>query len=463
MSAAQENTRLLLEVRQKIYPRAVSGVFARWRWACVWLTQLVYYLLPWIPWQGRQAVLFDIASRKFYIFGLVLQPQDFIYLTGLLVVSALSLFLFTTVAGRLWCGYTCPQTVYSEIFLWLERKVEGERVKRMKLDSAPMSVRKFRVKAAKHTLWLVFSLWTGITFVGYFTPIMSLVADLVQLSAGPWAKFWIVFYAFATYGNAGFLREQVCKYMCPYARFQGVMFDRDTLVITYDAARGEARGPRARSADYAALGLGHCIDCNLCVDVCPTGIDIRDGQQYECIGCAACIDACDKVMDKIGYPSGLIRYDTLNRIDSPPDQAPPKLNFFRPRVLIYTTVIATVVGVLLTGLGSRVPLKVDVMRDRGVLSREVGDGLFENTFRVMLINSAEVDRDFRLSVDGLSGAYIESGDIATVGSLQNRLVVVRVRAPADSGRSGSNPIHFTVRAERAPDVVRNEKSVFFLP
>jgi cytochrome c oxidase accessory protein FixG len=302
----------LYEVRRKIYPRAVTGVFARWRWSMVWLTQLVFYGLPWLSWNDRPAVLFELAARRFYLFGTVLYPQDFIYLAGLLVIAALALFLFTAIAGRLWCGYACPQTVYTEIFMWIERRVEGDRARRMKLDRAPMSVRKLGVKAAKHGLWLAVSLWTGITFVGYFAGIQPLLVEIATLQVGAWETFWVLFYGFATYGNAGFMREQVCKFMCPYARIQSAMIDNDTLVITYDRERGEPRGSRPRKADRSALNLGDCVNCGVCVEVCPTGIDIRQGLQNECIGCAACVDACDKVMDRMGYPQGLIRYDTEN-------------------------------------------------------------------------------------------------------------------------------------------------------
>jgi cytochrome c oxidase accessory protein FixG len=277
----------LYQASQKIYPRSVTGRFVTWRWIVVWLTQLVFYGLPWLMWNQRQAVLFDLISRRFYIFGLVFYPQDFIYLSALLMVSAYSLFLFTAVGGRLWCGYACPQTVYTEIFMWVERKIEGDRAKRMKLDAGPWTLQRAGRKLAKHTVWIAIGLWTGFTFVGYFTPIRSLGASIMALGLGPWEIFWVLFYGFATYGNAGFMREQVCKYMCPYARFQSAMFDKDTLIITYDTERGEPRGSRSKKADPKQLGLGSCVDCNLCVQVCPTGIDIRKGLQYECIGCAA--------------------------------------------------------------------------------------------------------------------------------------------------------------------------------
>ena len=310
----------LYEIRKKIYPRSVTGTFANWRVALVIVTQVIYYGLPWLYWNDRQAVLFDLAARKFYIFGLVFWPQDVIYLTVLLILSAFSLFLFTAVAGRVWCGYACPQTVYTEIFLWIERKIEGERQARMRLDAMPRSLEKLVKKALKHTAWIALAVWTGYTFVGYFTPIRDLGVRAILWDLGGWETFWIVFYSLATYGNAGWMREQVCKYMCPYARFQSVMFDKDTLVIAYDRERGEPRGSRSKKIDAKAAGLGACIDCSICVQVCPTGIDIRKGLQYECIGCAACIDGCDQVMDKMGYPRGLIRYASENALHAARDR-----------------------------------------------------------------------------------------------------------------------------------------------
>jgi len=429
----------------------------------VWVTQMLYYGLPWVSWNGRQAVLFDLAARKFQIFGLILNPQDFIYLTGLLVISAMSLFLFTTVAGRLWCGYACPQTVYTEIFLWIERIIEGDRGKRMKLDKASFSASKLRLKLTKHAAWLLFSLWTGLTFVGYFTPIRELLVQLVTLSAGFAQIFWILFYGFATYGNAGFLREQVCKYMCPYARFQGVMVDSDTLVITYDPARGDPRGSRSRKADPKKTGLGDCVDCSLCVQVCPTGIDIRDGQQYECIGCAACIDVCDQVMDRVGYPRGLIRYDTLNNMQEGGSTEGLWRQVLRPRVFLYGAILITATIALLTSIATQVPFKVDVIRDRGSLSREVKNGLIENVYRMMIINNDEELRTFVIEVDGLPGAEIDSEHEVKVDGGTHRLVAVRVRAEPDTGEAGSNTIQFVLHTLHDPAVVRREKASFFMP
>ena len=459
--AGDGQEQMLLEVRRKVYMRSVTGVFARWRWILVWFTQVLFYGLPWLSWNGRQAVLFDLAARKFHIFGLILYPQDFIYLTILLIISAMSLFLFTTVAGRLWCGYACPQTIYTEIFMWIERVIEGDRGRRMKLDAADFSARKLRLKTTKHAAWILVALWTGLTFVGYFTPIRSLMGQIFSVSLGPWQIFWILFYGFATYGNAGFLREQVCKNMCPYARFQGVMFDKDTWVITYEPGRGEPRGSRSRKS--GSEGKGDCIDCSLCVQVCPTGIDIRDGQQYECIGCAACIDACDQVMEKVGSPKGLIRYDTLNGMENGWSRRQLWARVFRPRVILYSLILLTVTGLLIASVATRIPLKVDVMRDRGALSREVKNGVIENVYRIMIINSSETARTFKLSIEGLPTAQIDSETQVQVAAASNRLVAVRVRAEPDSGKEGSNPIDFVVKALDDDSVVQRAKASFFLP
>ncbi len=435
----------LYEVGKKIYPRAVSGAFARWRWGVVFATQLVFYGLAWLEWNGRQAVLFDLAARKFYIFGLVLWPQDIIYLTVLLVLSALALFLFTAIAGRLWCGYACPQTVYTEIFLWIERKIEGDHVARLKLDAAPRSARKIGLKTAKHAAWIALSLWTGVAFVGYFTPIRDLLHSTATLDFGPWETFWILFYGFATYGNAGWMREQVCKYMCPYARFQSAMFDPDTLVITYDAARGEPRGSRGRKVDPAAMGLGACVDCNICVQVCPTGIDIRAGLQYECIGCAACIDGCDQVMDKMGYPRGLIRYSTENALKHGWDWHAIARRVLRLRVLVYIAILAAIAVAAGATLWARVPVKLDVMADRGSVAREVDDERVENVYRLQIMNTQE--RPARLAL-GVTGATLEHVELIAealpieVGPLATRVVSVRVRAKPTGG--GSQPIEFTL-------------------
>ena len=454
----------LYEIRRKIYPRAVTGTFRTWRVAFVLLTQLVYYGLPWLSWNDRQAVLFDLAARKFYIFGIVFWPQDVIYLSVLLILAAFSLFLFTAVAGRLWCGYACPQTVYTDIFLWIERKIEGDRVARMRLDAEPASARKLAKKAAKHGAWIALALWTGYTFVGYFTPIRDLGLRAVTWNLGGWETFWVLFYAFATYGNAGWMREQVCKYMCPYARFQSVMFDRDTLIIAYDAQRGEPRGPRSRKADPKAAGLGSCVDCNICVQVCPTGIDIRKGLQYECIGCAACIDGCDQVMDKMGYPRGLIRYASSNALAQGLTSAQIRRRVFRPHTLVYTSILLAVAVAAGVSLALKNPLKVDLARDRGALAREARPGIVENVYRVQIMNTAEAPREYRLTPEGLPGLAIAGlAQPVKVDAASAKLFALRLEAPAEAAPPGTHRVEIVIEDTQDPQVARRENTTFILP
>lgn len=473
LDEAREQVIWLYQKQEKIYPRAVSGWFAGWRWALVWATQLFFYGVPWLEWNGRQAMLFDLASRRFYIFGFVLYPQDFIYLTALLIISAYALFLFTAVAGRLWCGFACPQTVYTEVFLWLERVFEGDRMRRMKLDAGPWTAERLLRKGGKQAAWVTLSLWTGFTFVGYFTPIRELWGEAFTLSFGPWEWFWVLFYGAATYGNAGFLREQVCKYMCPYARFQSAMFDKDTLIVTYDAERGEPRGTRGRKTDLKAANLGHCIDCGLCVQVCPTGIDIRKGLQYECIGCAACIDVCNGVMEKMQYPRGLIRYDTQNGLAQHLSRGQEWRRVLRPRVLVYTSILLVVSGALLASLVLRTPFKVDVLRDRASLARIVDEGRIENVYRLQIMNASEQPQRYRVAVGGLPGlalARAAEAQEVEVGPAAARWVPVAVQLPPEAAQStgaGAHRIDFEVtQLASGPEGrswQRSERSTFVVP
>lgn len=466
----------LYEVRRKIHPRSVSGIFARWRIVFVFLTQILFYGLPWLSWNDRQAVLFDLVQRKFYIFGLVLWPQDVIYLTLLLILSALSLFLFTAVAGRLFCGYACPQTVYTEIFMWIERKVEGDRFARIRLDGQewPWNLNKWRLKITKHVLWIVVAGWTGFTFVGYFTPIHVLAGEVMSATLGPWQGFWLFFYSFATWGNAGFMREQVCKYMCPYARFQSVMVDKDTFLVTYDTVRGDPRGSRSKSENHLANGLGDCVDCSICVQVCPTGIDIRDGLQYMCIGCGACIDACNQVMDKMQYPRGLIRYTSERAMLERAPQETAVRRIFRPRIIFYTAVIAILTTAFLASLATRNPLRADVMRDRGALAREVDGARIENVYRIQVMNSSENALQVNFKVTGLPNLQILSSQGSPLRDIlvepsSNQLIPIRVSAPLGEVNPGNYPIHFEVEGlelSKGKDNVirlRDEKSSFIVP
>ncbi len=450
----------LYEAHKKVYPRAITGVFSRWRWAMVWLTQLVFYGLPWFDWGQRQMVLFDLGARRFYIFGLVLYPQDFIYLTGLLIISAMSLFLFTAVAGRLWCGFACPQSVYTEMFMWIEHKIEGDRSARLRLDNGPWTFEKIRKKFLKQIIWISVALWTGFTFVGYFVPIRSLGAEVLAFQ-GTWQLFWVFFYAFATYGNAGFMREQVCKYMCPYARFQSAMFDKDTLIVSYDTARGEPRAPRNKSVDPKSQGLGDCIDCKLCVQVCPVGIDIRNGLQYECIGCGLCVDACNSVMDKMHYPKGLIRYSTQNGVLNRWSQSQILRRILRPRVLIYTTLLSVLCVAMMASLVTRTPLKVDVVRDRASLARIVAGGKLENVYRLQIMNATETLQRYRIGASGIEGLVLASEPEVEIGPAESRWVAVRLQVPYGIA-TGSHSVEFAI--EGLTDGSRVvEKSVFLVP
>jgi cytochrome c oxidase accessory protein FixG len=462
----------LYQKQAALYPRSVKGWFAGWRWAMVWLTQLLFYGLPWLQWGQRQAVLLDLEAQRFYIFGQMLYPQDLIFLAALLVLSALALFFFTAVAGRLWCGYTCPQTVYTEIFMWAERVIEGDRIARMRLDQAAWSANKLWRKSAKQVVWLSIALLTGFSFVGYFTPIHALASAAASLDMNPWNTFWVLFYAAATYGNAGFLREQICKCMCPYARFQSALIDKDSLVITYDAGRGDPRGSRGRKASAQAQGLGDCIDCTLCVQVCPTGIDIRNGLQNECIGCAACIDVCNGVMDKMGYGRGLIRYATENGVVQGWTRLQMFKRMLRPRVLVYGAVLCAASIVFATSVARRSPFRFDVVKDRGALARVVDDGAVENVYRILIMNRTELPQTYRVAATGLQGLQLDAAP-ASAGPAALASVIARVRLPAEVARSLAGqavPVVFevsatapTAGAAAAAPAVQAERSMFLVP
>jgi cytochrome c oxidase accessory protein FixG len=447
----------LYAAHAKVYPREVKGRFENFRTVVVIALLGLFYGMPWLTWDHRQAVLFDLPARKFYIFGLIFLPQDFYLLTWLLIIAALSLFFFTALAGRLWCGYACPQTVWTTVFVWMERLAEGTRAQRMKLDKASWSANKLWRKSFKQVMWIGFALWTGFTFVGFFTPIRTLFAEAAAMTLGPWETFWAFFYGFATYGNAGFMREQVCKYMCPYARFQSAMFDKHTLVISYDTGRGEPRGARARGADYRAKGLGDCIDCTLCVQACPTGIDIRKGLQYECIACAACIDACDSVMDKVGYPRGLVRYSTQAVIEG------DATHIVRPRTIIYGVLLLVLIGGFGYAVTHRNHVGLDVLRDRNALFRQLNDGRIENVYTVRIINKDTREHEFALTVEDLSDAQIDTDrPTQLVGAAEVKSLAVRVRVPAHAVAGGNN-IELKVRAVDAPDIETEAKARFFAP
>lgn len=444
--------------RNKIIPREVHGIFALWRNIAMVVLLGIFYGLPFLNWEGRQAILFDLPARKFYIFGLTLWPQDFFYLALLLIISALALFFFTALAGRVWCGYACPQTVWTEIFLWIERKVEGTRQQQLKLEKQAWTAEKITKRTLKHAIWIIFSLWTGFTFVGWFTPITELWQETITNTLGPWEIFWIFFYGFATYGNAGWFREQMCIYACPYARFQSVMFDKDTLLIAYDEKRGEPRGARKKTGSSAEQDLGSCIDCKLCVQVCPTGIDIRDGLQYQCITCAACIDICDEVMDKMNYPRGLIKYTTENAL------AGKKTDIFRPRILVYGGLLLGITLAMFYGLATRIPLEMDVIRDRNSLFVENDEGLIENVYTLRILNMQENDERYKIEIQGLEGAslQLDSPEIS-VGPGKILDLPVRISIDPANLKSPTSKVSFHIQSLINKDLKYTTESRFLGP
>lgn len=447
----------LYQAREKIYVRRIKGVFRNFRFFGGLFLFAAYFGVLWLDWDGQQAVLFDLPRRQFHIFGITFWPQDFILLSWALIISAFALFFITVFAGRVWCGYTCPQSAWTWIFMFIEEKTEGKRNARIKLDNQRFTLEKVARKAAKHILWVAVALATAITFVGYFTPVKQLIPDLASFQAHGWAIFWIAFFTLATYGNAGWLREQVCIYMCPYARFQSVMFDKDTLIVSYDAKRGEARGARKRGADLNELGLGDCIDCDLCVQVCPTGIDIRDGLQYECIGCAACVDACDSVMEKMGYEKGLVRYTTENSLEGKPSK------ILRPRLIGYASALVIMMTLFSYVLLSRVPVELDIIRDRGALHQMTSEGLIRNNYLLKIANMSDDAQTFSIQVSGLEGLTFQSETEVAIEGRTTATVPTILLLPKDLNKLPTNKIEFTVTSNTNEKLTTTEESRFFGP
>ncbi|WGL62995.1 cytochrome c oxidase accessory protein CcoG [Pseudomonas sp. CW003PS] len=442
--------------REKIYTRAFTGLFRNLRLAGGALLFLLFFGTVWLNWEGRQAVWWNLPERKFHIFGATYWPQDFMLLSWLLIICAFGLFFITVFAGRVWCGYTCPQSVFTWVFMWAEKVTEGDRNQRMKLDKQPMSGKKFTRKLAKHGIWVGVSLLTAITFVGYFTPIRDLVIEIFTGQASGWAYFWIGFFTLATYGNAGYLREQVCIYMCPYARFQSVMFDQDTLIVSYDPRRGELRGPRKKDADYKAQGLGDCIDCKMCVQVCPTGIDIRDGLQIECIGCAACIDACDDIMDKMNYPKGLISYTTEHNLSG------RKTHLLRPRLIGYAVALVAMIGLFAWAVATRPLVELDVLKDR-VLFRENERGYIENVYTLKIMNKAQRDMTYVITADGLDGLVYEGKREVRALAGEVYSFPVELSIAPEKLPSSANKIVFHVQSADDPSIKNDADSRFIGP
>nr|WP_229837569.1 cytochrome c oxidase accessory protein CcoG [Cellvibrio zantedeschiae] len=447
----------LYESEEKVYNRRITGFFQRLRRYVSAPLMLGFLLMPWLVIDGRPAMLFDLPARQFNILWVTFSPQDGVYLAWLLIISAFLLFTVTVMVGRVWCGFTCPQTIWTQMFMWAEFLCEGDRNKRIKLDSQKWSAEKFFRKAAKHGIWIAISLVTALTFVGYFTPIRDLVAGMFTFELDITAVFWILFFTGATYGNAGFMREQVCKYMCPYARFQAVMYDQDTLAVWYNKERGEKRGPRKMTEDYKAQGLGDCIDCSWCVQVCPVNIDIREGLQAECIDCGLCIDACDSVMEKMNYPLGLISFTTEGAVDK------KKVKIMRPRVLGYGFLLLIMVGTFVYSLATRMPLLVEVIRDRGTQMYRITDGNVSNVYNLKLENldrkthvyDVSVSGNYEFEIQGYKAPPVTEGEIINLP--------VRVVTKRSELKGEKNTITFKVVARENPEVVVSRSTTFIGP
>lgn len=439
-----------VEAPHKVQARSARGRFTRWRWASLLVTQLLFFGLPWLNWHGRQAVRFDLEAKRFYLGSLILLPQDLIFLAGLLVFCAMGLFMVTTLWGRVWCGFSCPQTVYTELFMWVERRFEGERYQRLKLDQSHWNTTKLWRRGGKQLTWIGIALWTGLTFVGWFSPMRELVHSTATGTLGFWDGFWTLFYGGFCYLNAGVLREKVCLHMCPYGRFQGALMDADTRIVAYDTQRGEAGKA--------------CIDCTMCVQVCPTGIDIRQGLQAACIGCGLCIDACDQIMDRIGQPRGLVRMATQRELGQVSRRTPP--SWSRHRVRIYAGVMVALLAGLTWSLANRSAIRVDVIRDRGVMARWVDDGAVENVYRVQLMNQTDSPQGVQIGVSGLPGAAVQSPTII-LGPVEDRQVQVSVRVPARqaaalAGRAAPIRLEVANRSQHTSSLV-SETSTFLVP
>ncbi len=459
VTPAKDDTIPLYKKREKIYVREIQGVFQKLRTWTLWALMLAYFGVAWISIDGQQLVYFDLPARQFHIFGITFWPQDFVLLSWALIICAFGLFTITNLAGRIWCGCTCPQSAWSFIYMWVEEKVEGTRSQRMKLDKEPMSGSKFSKKAVKHIIWLFIAFWTGLTFVGYFSPIRELVPELLTLGdVNGWAIFWMGFFTVATYVNAGWMREQVCIYMCPYARFQSVMYDSDTLAVSYDFNRGEPRGKGSRK-EAAASDKGDCVDCSMCVQVCPTGIDIRDGLQYQCIGCALCVDACDSIMEKINKPKGLIRYTTENEL------AGGKLHVFRPRFFGYSFALITMMTLLAYAVFSRTPFELDIERDRGRLYQVTVNDTITNAYTLKLMNMSNEPHEYLISVEGLNGVNIigKTDWALDVNQLKEVTLNLEIDPEVTKTKASKTDIEFVITDATTGEEVTREESRFIAP
>ncbi|WP_281560352.1 cytochrome c oxidase accessory protein CcoG [Thalassomonas sp. RHCl1] len=438
-----------------VYIRKQKGLFQKIRRYTGVIFVLLFVLLPWITYQGKQAILLDIGKQQFHFFSITLFPQDFTLLAWLLMIAAFLLFFITTWLGRIWCGYLCPQTVWSFTYIWIEEKIEGTRNQRMRLDKSPLSAGKAGKKLLKHAIWLTLSFLTATTFITYFVPATGLYNGLLELEWSGLVTFWVSFFTLCTYGNAGWIREKMCIYFCPYSRFQSAMFDQDTLLVAYDKKRGENRGARRRKEDPRQLGLGDCVDCNLCVEVCPAGIDIRNGLQYECINCGACIDACDQTMDKFGYAKGLISYTSENAL------AGKKSPLLRPKILGYGSLSIFFVVLMGITMYARVPVEVSVLRDRNVLYRTNYLDEVENSYQLKLINKSQHAQRYQLAVLGVDEVKSSVTKPITVAAGEMLSVPVTLTVAREHIKHKVTNLQFVIQAENNAEIHLLKETRFY--
>lgn len=447
----------MVDPTEKVYTRRITGFYQRLRRYTGIPLMLAFLLTPWLIINDRPAMLFDLPERKFHILWMTFWPQDAMYLAWLLVISAFLLFTVTVLVGRVWCGFTCPQTVWTQMFIWAEHLCEGDRNKRIKLDAQPWNFEKIWRKTGTQTIWIAISFVTAATFIGYFIPIRELLYQFFTLSLDFAAYFWVFFFLAATYLNAGFMREQFCKFICPYARFQAVMYDKDTLTVSYNNLRGERRGPRKTGEDYKAKGLGDCIDCSWCVQVCPVDIDIREGLQAECIDCGLCVDACNSVMDKMGYPRGLISFTTEDAIQT------GKTKIFRPRLLGYGLMLLIMVGLFVVSLTNRVPAEVEVIRDRGAQMYRVQGENIVNVYTLKISNMDLEAHVFDVVLEGDGEFQLQGYRDFPVTDGEVYVVPVRVVAKASSLKSKKTDLRIIVVARDKPEVSASNVTSFMSP
>ncbi|NQZ27270.1 MAG: cytochrome c oxidase accessory protein CcoG [Colwellia sp.] len=438
-----------------VYVREQKGFYQQVRRNIGWLLMMMFIAMPWVQFNGQQAILFDVVSQEFRIFAVTFWPQDFIFLAGVLMAAAFALFFITTWLGRVWCGYVCPQTIWTLAYVWIEHRTEGTRNQRIALDKAPWTMNKISRKSLKHICWLLMSLLTATTFISYFVPVGELYRGLFSFDLSGAVTFWVLFFAVCTHVNAGWMREHLCIHFCPYSRFQSAMFDKNTFMVAYDSKRGENRAPRKRKDDPKALGLGDCVDCNLCVDVCPAGIDIRNGIQYECINCGLCIDACDQTMEKFNYAKGLISYTSEQAL------AGKETNRFNIKLVSYASLTLIFTALVVFAIDSRIPLEANVIRDRTALYRVNFEGVVENTFTLKILNKSQVPLHFKINVDGLASSEVKLDKKVLIGAGVMQEIPITLAIDGYELKKKITTFNFIIQAIEQPDIILQKSSVFF--